>query len=148
MSTQGIILKLFGSPVYRKSQKQRTLTEAELNALSTGVGELFAMRRLIEQIGLQLPTESTHTFMCDNKQTVRLVRDEAPKVSTKLKHVNIQQSWLRQSQRNKKIDVKRVSSEDMLADGLTKSLSSPQHSKWADLIGSKDLPDEFRELKE
>ena len=66
-------------------------TEAELLALSVGSKELLALGRLIHQIQLKIPGDTTHTITYDNVQTVRLVRDESLKVSTRLRHVDIQQ---------------------------------------------------------
>ena len=71
--------------------------EAELLALSIGSKELLALGRLIHQIQLKIPSDTTHMMTYDNVQTVRLVRDESPKVSTRLRHVDIQQHWLREA---------------------------------------------------
>ena len=100
-STIGILFRLFGGPIFWKSVKQSTVAtstiEAKLLALSIGSKELLALRRLIHQIQLKIPSDTIHTITYDNVQTVRLVRDESPKVSTWLWHVDIQEFWLREA---------------------------------------------------
>ena len=131
-STQGILMKLFGGPVFWKSVKQSTVatstTEAELVALSTGSKELLAIERLLHQVGLQMPADAMHSITCDNLQTVRLVRDESPRVSTRLRHVDIQQHWLREVYQRGELRVVWVPSREMAADGLTKSLPPQSHN--------------------
>ena len=49
---------------------------------------------------------------------------EAPKLVTKLKHVDIHQHWLRQETEAGTLKFKWVGSNEMPADGLTKALSA------------------------
>ena len=69
-STMGILFRLFGGPIFWKSVKQSTVatstTEAELLALSAGSKELLALGRLIHQIQLKIPSNTTHTMTYDN----------------------------------------------------------------------------------
>jgi len=146
-------MKLFGGPVFWKSVKQPTVatstTEAELLALSAGSKELLAVERLLHQIGLQIPGDAMHSITCDNLQTVRLVRDESPKVSTRLRHVDIQQHWLREAHQRKDIITKWVPSKDMAADGLTKPLPPQRHSVWVrDVLNMRDISGRLVEIEE
>jgi len=152
-STQGILMQLFGGPIFWKSVKQATVatstTEAELLAVASGSKELLAVERLIHQIGLQIPGDATHSITCDNLQTVRLVRDESPKVSTRLRHVDIQQHWLREAYQLKQINAVWVESASMAADGLTKPLPPQRFVQWVqDVLNMKDVSGEVAGLEE
>ena len=45
---------------------------------------------------IQFDLDEDPVIFCDNMQTIRLLKKEAPKLDTKFKHVDIHQSWLRQ----------------------------------------------------
>jgi hypothetical protein len=142
-STQGFIMSLFGGAILWKSIKQPTTatstTEAELLALSAAAKELLALGRLIRQLQLKLPDGATQLMLCDNLQTVRIVTETLPKVTTRLRHVDIQQHWLREAVRNGSISVQWIRTSDMPADGLTKALPIQKHQLWLKNIGMTDL---------
>jgi hypothetical protein len=97
-SSQGYVFQLFGMTVDWKSALQRTVTksttEAELLALSLAGSEMEEWCGLFK--GLSLKLNQTPIIWCDNQQTVGIVTKEQDKLSTKLKHVDIHQSWSRQ----------------------------------------------------
>ena len=130
-SFQGYIFYVLGSPVLWRAGKQPTVatstTEAELIALSTGTKELIALERLALQIHLKIPHNSLHTVRCDNTQTVGIVTKEGMQIPTRLRHVDIQQHWLREAHKLGKIKAVWVPTEDMVADGLTKALVPDKH---------------------
>jgi len=65
----------------------RSTTEAELLSLSTAAVEIIWWQRFFEAIGLNLERE--FTLLCDNMQTVRLLRQDILKLDTKLRHIDI-----------------------------------------------------------
>ncbi|RCI08857.1 hypothetical protein L249_5007 [Ophiocordyceps polyrhachis-furcata BCC 54312] len=69
-------------------------TEAEFLALSHVVKEVRAFSRLCSEMHFK-PGQDVR-IQCDNKQTIRLVTDETPKLKTRLLHVDIHHHWLRQ----------------------------------------------------
>jgi hypothetical protein len=97
-SSQGYVFQLFGMTTDWKSTLQRTvtksITEAELLALSLAGSEMEEWCRLFD--GLSLKLNQTPIIWCDNQQTVRIVTKEQDKLSTKLKHVDIHQIWVSQ----------------------------------------------------
>jgi len=95
-------------------------TKAELLSLSTAAVEIIWWQRFFKAIGLNL--ERDFTLLCDNMQTIRLLRQDTPKLDTKLRHIDVYQHWLRQEVQDKKIDVQWVPIDKMPADGLTKIL--------------------------
>ena len=76
---------------------------------------------------------------CDNQQTVQIVSNQLPTISTKLRHVNIHQFWLRQEVQNKKFVVQWVPSSKIPADGLTKPLTKQLHQAFINMLGLTDI---------
>jgi hypothetical protein len=159
-------MRLFGGITSWKANKQDTVTtsttEAELLALSQAAKEaLFASRLLSAmKIDLSAPTArrrtaqpSRVTIECDNKQTIRLVKEELIKLRTKLRHVDIHNHWLRQEITQGRIDVVYTSSAQLLADGFTKALPSDKFELFMQRLRLADLSEKLgmnrrRELEE
>ena len=66
-----------------------------------------------------------------------------PNVSTKLKHVDIHQHWLRERVQAGDLNIRWISTTTMPADGLTKPLGHQKHRRFVELLGLRrcDLPD-------
>ena len=103
------------------------------------------MARLFRDIELDL-TESLQ-LLCDNLQTIRLLKEETARLHTKLKHVDIHRHWLRQEVQQKRIQLEWVPTHRMAADGLTKILTRPKHSKFLNQLGMISLEDLVKDLE-
>jgi ribonuclease HI len=140
-SSQGYLMQLFGLPIHWKAGRQDTVTtsstEAELLALSSAAKEQQAMSRLFRDIELDL-TKSLQ-LLCDNLQTIRLLKEETARLHTKLKHVDVHRHWLRQEVQQQRIQLEWVPTHGMAADGLTKVLTRPKHSRFLDQLGMISL---------
>ena len=77
--------------------------------------------------------------MCDNVQTIRLLTKDAPKLVTKLKHIDIHQHWLRQEVQAGHIKLEWVASSNMPADGLTKALHRQKHKQFMAQLNITDI---------
>jgi hypothetical protein len=97
-STGGYLFQLFGGPIDWHSTKQKTVTtsstEAELLALTYATKETIWWQRFFQNIHFDPGHDLT--ISCDNQQTTRLMTKDAPKLTTKLRHVDIHQHWMRQ----------------------------------------------------
>ena len=69
-------------------------------------------------------------------QTIRLVTADVARLQTKLRHVDIHNHWLRQEVTRKAIKVEYIPSDNMIADGFTKSLPI---NKWAGFLDQLGL---------
>ena len=140
-SSQGYLVKLFNGPILWQSSRQKTVststTEAELLSLSNVGKEVPHMTRIFKAI--RFNPEQEIQIECDNQQTVRIVDNKQPAISTKLRHVDIHQFWLRQEVQTGKFKVLWVPSSDMPADGLTKPLTKQLHQAFIDALGLKDI---------
>ena len=149
-STQGFLVKLFGAPILWKSGKQATVTtsttEAELLSLSAGASELYSLKRLFQGLDFDLGRPVT-TILCDNQQTIRLVTAEIPQLTTRLKHVDIRQHWLRQEVQEGRLAIEYLPSSQMPADGLTKALSVQKFRIFVQQLGLMDIKDLLKDCE-
>ena len=140
-STQGYLVKLFNGPIMWQSSKQKTVststTEAELLALSHVGKEVQHMARIFKAI--RFDAEQTTQIECDNQQTVRIVSALEPTMTTKLRHVDIHQFWLRQEVQDGKFVIQWVPTAKMIADGLTKPLNKQAQQTFRDELGLTDI---------
>lgn len=131
-SSQGYIITLFGGAIIWKAARQSTVTtsttEAELLALEQVSKEAMALKRLFGELTLDLG--NCWRIFCDNQQTIRLVVADNERVSTKLRHVDIQNMWLRQEHAKGSFQIEYLETSSMPADGLTKNLSKQQFKKF------------------
>jgi hypothetical protein len=139
-SSQGYMFSLFGGPIIWKAGRQATVTtsttEAELLALEHTAKEALALERLFRDIVLDL-SEPIILF-CDNQQTIRLVVGENERINTRLRHIDIQNMWLRQEHSKGSFKVTYLATAEMPADGLTKALSRQKFEHFRSLINLQD----------
>jgi len=140
-SSNGYAIKLFGGMIHFKATKQKTVTtastEAELLALTLTAKEYMWWIRFFKALGFELNAKTT--IVCDNLQTIRLLTKEAPKLITRLKHVDIHQCWLRQEVQAERIAIKWAPTAQMVADGFTKELSPIKHSEFIKQLNMVDV---------
>jgi hypothetical protein len=148
-SSNGFVFQLFNGPIHWAATKQNTVTtsstEAELLALTLAAKELIWWKRFFEAIDLDI--EQDTTIFCDNLQTIRLLKQETLKLQTKLKHVDIHQSWLRQEVQNGNITVLWQPTAQMVADGLTKELPGQKHQEFVRQLNLVDITNLLLDLK-
>jgi Reverse transcriptase (RNA-dependent DNA polymerase)/GAG-pre-integrase domain len=140
-SSAGFIFFLFGGPLYWRAYKQKTVTtsstEAELLGASTTGQNLIWWNGFFKNIHFDLEDEEPTIFI-DNMQTIRLLKTSTPRLTTKLRHVDIHQAWLRQEVQRKRIEVEWVATVDMVADGLTKPLSGQRFQNFVKQLNLVD----------
>ncbi len=124
-SSQGYMITLYGTPIAWRASKQPTVTtsstEAELLALTEASKEAIATMRLF--VGMRFHLYEDLVIWCDNKQTIRLVTADIPRLRTALRHVDIHNAWARQEVQKGTFKVQYLETDKMPADGLTKVLS-------------------------
>ena len=140
-SSQAFVISLFGGLINWKASRQETVTtsstEAELYALSLTGGETMALQRLFRDLALDLG-EPWRIF-CDNQQTIRLVVGENERISTRLRHVDVHNLWLRQEHAKGSFEVVYLPTSQMPADGLTKALPRQRFEHFRALLNLQDV---------
>jgi hypothetical protein len=141
-STEGYLFTLFRGPIEWKSIKQKTVststTEAELLSLSHASTSLLWWQRFFKSLRLDLNSADL-TINCDNQQTVRLMVKEAPRLVTKLKHVDIHHHWLREQVAKGSIHIDWIPTSQMPADGFTKALTRQKHENFVRQLNMVDI---------
>lgn len=126
-SYTGYVFTLGGAAISWKSRKQRTValstTEAEYQALTEATKESMYLRGLIYELGI--PQFSEGSVYCDNQGAINLTT--AAKFHDRTKHVRIKFNFVREAVQSKTIKLLHESSENMIADILTKSLAKERH---------------------
>lgn len=140
-STQGFLIPFFGGAVDWKSVKQKTVvtssTEAELLALSKAAKEIYWWKRLMA--GILFNPDHEISLNVDNQQAIRLVTTTAPRLITRLKHIDVHQLWVRQEVQAGKLATQWVPTGQMRADGLTKALIGQKHENFLKHLNMTDI---------
>jgi hypothetical protein len=137
-SRSGFILMLNNGPVAWGSRKQTctavSTTESEYVAACLATQELLWLRRLLQSV--RSPQLSPTTLYCDNQSAVRLVKN--PVFHQKTKHIDIKYHKIRDAEADGHISITYVSTDDQLADILTKALPRDRFERLRNLIGLHD----------
>ncbi len=75
----------------------------------------------------------------NNLQTIKLMNSKIARIDTKLKHVDIAQCWLRKMIQNDHIRVDYLLTDQMIANDLTKLLSSQKHREFVTHVDFVDV---------
>jgi hypothetical protein len=142
-SSQGYVIKLFNGAIAWQAGRQTTVTtsttEAELLSVSNVAKELMRLSRILKAI--ISPTLLPLAIACDNSQTIGVINKATPNLTTRLKHIDIHQLWIRQEAQHGKIRVYWVPTADMIADGMTKLLPVEKHRRFMTQLGMVDISD-------
>ena len=84
--------------------------------------------------GIKFDTNQMVEIFNDNLQTLRLLNKEDPIIQTKLRHIDIYQHWLRERVQSGHIKVSWISTNKMIADGMTKALTKQKHKNFVQLL--------------
>jgi len=142
-------MSLFGGLIAWRAARQSTVTtsttEAELLGVEQVAKETIALKRFFQEIRLLL--DGPWTIYCDNLQTIRLIVSENEKISTKLRHVDIQNHWLRQEHQKGSFVVSYIPTLEMPADGMTKNLPRYKFEHFRSLLNLQDVRSRIEQVK-
>lgn len=132
-SYTGYVFCIGDSIVSWESRKQRTValssTEAEYMALSDTCKEsLFIRKFMLEMFGI---TPKICIFN-DNQSAIKLCKNFM--FHSRTKHIDIRHHFIKEIVNNGIVQVRYLSTNDMLADVLTKALCKEKHCKFVNLM--------------
>jgi hypothetical protein len=110
-------------------------TEAEYVAASTAAREIVWLQKLLKD--LECPCDKPILLHIDNQSAIKLVKN--PEMHNRTKHIDIHFHYIREKYIERLLDVKYVSTEDQLADCLTKALPKDKFKSQLLKIGLSDL---------
>ncbi|GIL49048.1 hypothetical protein Vafri_5519 [Volvox africanus] len=133
-STTGYVFTLGGAAISWNSQLQRTVAassvEAEYQATSAAVREALWLRKLAGELGLGSDAIEIRT---DSQGAMSLGNN--PITSARSKHIDVQHHLVRERVSRREVALSYCSTEDMVADVLTKALGEIKFKKCIKAMG-------------
>lgn len=135
-STSGYVFNVGSAPISWMSKRQTVVAlsncEAELMAMTQGAKEAVWLRVLLEELGAQQGKVAATILYGDNQPAIAMSKDT--QYHNRAKHIGIQHFYVREVQSTNQIEVKYISTMDMVADGLTKPLPRPAFERFRDAL--------------
>jgi len=131
-STTGYVVYAAGGPIAWQSRLQTTVAvstmEAEYMSAFGAIQELIWIKGVLSEIGIQLVDPIT--LHMDAKSAIALAKN--PMHHKRSKHIDIKYHWLREhTYENGTVNLEHCSTEDMVADMMTKALGFDLHARHA-----------------
>ena len=125
-STSGFLVFLGSNLVTWSSRKQQTVsrssTEAEYKALANATAEIIWLQSLLGELGVY--QSRAPTLWCDNLGATYLAAN--PVFHARTKHIEVDFHFVRERVARKTLEIRFISTQDQLADGLTKPVGVQQ----------------------
>ena len=109
-------------------------TEAKFMALTEATKEAVWLKGLIEEFGVN---QCTVPIFSDSQSAIHLTKIQGYHERTK--HIDVRLFFIRAVISSKKVEVRKISTEENLADFLTKSVTSNKFQKCMSLLGVSDV---------
>jgi len=140
-SVTGYVFFMAGCPITWLSKLQpvvtRNTTDAEYVAVNEAAGEAAWIRNFLEELCLM--PKGPITILEDNTGAIDWVCD--PSVKKKARHIRVAYHYVRQEIVDGHIEMEFVESAKNPADGFTKPLYGPGHTKFIEMLGMVDIED-------
>ncbi|KAK9739429.1 hypothetical protein QE152_g9006 [Popillia japonica] len=105
-------------------------TEAEYVSLCSATTEAIWLKRLLHDLGIETGIVNIYE---DNMPCIAISKD--PVYHKKVKHIDIKYHFIREQIKNKIIEPIYISTQEQIADVLTKGLSSQKFTVFRDKLG-------------
>jgi hypothetical protein len=129
-----------GGPVFWGSKKQTAVatatTEAEYIAMSYTAKQGQWIAQILRDLGFGGYVAKNHQTVDtrgDNQGAIALTKN--PHLTERSKHIDISYHYVRDLQEKNKVDIKYVPTKEMVADGLSKPLSTALFNNFMKQIG-------------
>lgn len=132
-STTGYVFLLHGAAISWNAKRQQTValstTEAEYMSLSSATQEAIWLKTLNDELFSSVQIEMN----CDNKSAICLASNNMYHKRTK--HISIKYHFVRERVADKSIRIKYVPTDQMIADVLTKAITSDKTKNFSNKFG-------------
>lgn len=139
-STTSYLFKTFGGLVAWKSRRQPTVAlstaEAEIMASVDAAKQAVWLKQLLG--GLKISTEGPIPIFNDNMGAIQL--SQHPGSHDRTKHIDMRHLWPREKVVDDTVTMKYVSTNDNIADTLTKPLPIIKAEPFAQALGLRRVP--------
>ncbi|CAJ2647282.1 unnamed protein product [Trifolium pratense] len=137
-STSGYVFKLGSGAISWSSKKQPIVTlsttEAEYVAAASGACQGVWMRRILQQLGQKQDKPST--MYCDNSSSIKLSKN--PILHGRCKHIDVRYHFLRDLTKQGVVELIHCSTDEQIADIMTKPLKLESFVKLRSKLGVCD----------
>lgn len=134
-SYTGYVFILSNGPISWESKKQRTValssTEAEYMGLAEAAKEAIYIGNFLKEMEFENLTDVR--VLNDNMGAQRL--SENPVFHARSKHIDTRHHFVRETLLTKQLKLEHISTDDMIADMMTKGLPRPKHRHCLEMIG-------------
>ena len=134
-SVSGFVFTIAGGAVSYSSKKQGSValssTESEYMALLHALKEQMWILRFLNEIGYNV--DDQNVIYCDNQGAIALANN--PEHHARTKHIDIQYHFVRNCVEDGRTRLEYCPTEDMVADGFTKSLGPERHRRLGKAMG-------------
>jgi hypothetical protein len=138
-STSGFIFMLAGGPISWKSRLQTSVSlssvEAEYVAMCSAGREAYWLRQLLMEIGYA--QRNPIPLFEDNRGCIAISKNN--RTDARTKHIDVKYHYTRELVENQVIEIKPISTADMIADVMTKSLNTPKFHWCRNAMGLTDI---------
>lgn len=139
-STSGYVFLLGDTSISWYSKKQTCVAlstmEAEFVALSAAAQEGVWLNRFLNHLNRQAPRNPV-TIMSDSQSSIAYTKDS--KFHSKAKHIDIKYHFVKDLVAQGEVNVKYITTQDMIADPLTKAVSRSLFQKHVKSFGLRRL---------
>jgi KUP system potassium uptake protein len=119
-----------GGAISWSSKRQPTIalsmTKAKYMISTQATKEAIWMTKLMKKLGY-MKEKKAMVIQCDNQGAISLTKNPMQHVQTK--HIDVQHHFVRERVENGEVTFKYCSTEDMVANVLTKALPKERHNK-------------------
>ncbi|KAK2578631.1 hypothetical protein KPH14_003657 [Odynerus spinipes] len=140
-SYSGYDVRLGQAVIGWKSRKQELVAlstcEAEIIAICEGVRELKWISGLLNSLGMEEYTKPPIVINSDSTSAINWIQRN--NITNRTKHIERKYYFVRDELKKGSIRLSHVSSEDMEADFVTKSLNTIKHGRNVELLGLVDV---------
>jgi hypothetical protein len=140
-SVTGYVFMLGGSAISWQAKKQHTVAlssvEAEYMASAQAAREAMWCRTMLRELGLHGLVTMPTAIYSDSQGSIALSRN--PEHHARSKHIDIRHHYIREQVAAGTIELRYVSTDDMVADALTKPLSRDKHVRFTAMLGIRSV---------
>ena len=137
-STSGYVFTLNGGAISWKSGKQKSIAkstcEAEYMGQSDAAQEAIWARSMLSELGE--PLDGPTPIYGDNQGAIALAKN--PIDHKRTRHINVSYHFVRELISNGTLTLTYLSTNEMVADGLTKALTPVKFADFVEMLGLKD----------
>ena len=139
-STSGYVFMMNSSAVSWSSKKQPVVTlsttEAEFIAAASSACQVVWLRRILKSLS---HVQSRPTVLyCDSVSAIKLSKN--PVMQGRSKHIDVRFHFLRDLVKDEVVELVHCSSQEQIADSMTKPLKFETFSKLRELVGVCEYP--------